>query len=134
MFAMMLPLNQKIWGKIVDFIVDSEFAKDRIPAYIAEEHERDEWRSLSIDGTTKLANAQKTQATAVTKKSIKFDQALDEDEQKYSIITVLGVSGKGANLMPVHTEGAPGIVEVLLATFTPEQLLQVKHICTQSNT
>ena len=58
MFAGMLPASHRTWGKIVDFIVDSEFAKDRISAYIAEEHERDEWRSLSIDGTSKLANVQ----------------------------------------------------------------------------
>ena len=60
----------------------------------------------------------------------KINQALPEKYAKYSVLTVLGVSGRVANFKQVHTEGSPGIVDVLVTTFTPEQRLTVKHVCT----
>ena len=54
------------WTKIVILIMDSDFIKDLTSKFIRDDCERGEWRSLSIDGTTKVANVQKAQATATT--------------------------------------------------------------------
>ena len=63
-------------------IMDSQFAKDLIAKSMADDYLRGEWRSLSIDATTKLANVQLTQATATSKRVKKHNQALPDKYAK----------------------------------------------------
>ena len=57
---------------------------------------------------------------------------MPEEDAKYSVVTVLGITGRVANFKQVHTEGSIGIKEVLVETFTEEQRATVKHICTDN--
>ena len=57
--ARMLPQNHGIWSQIVELIIDSQFAKDRMRQFNQDQCRRGEWRSLSIDGTSKVASALK---------------------------------------------------------------------------
>ena len=134
MFAGIVPANHGIIHKMVELVIDSPFAKEKANSFIQSECDRSEWRSLAIDGTRKIANAQKTQATATTARAKKHNQALADKYAKYYVVAVLGISGRVANFRQVHTEGSSGIVDVLVETFTREQRLTVKHVCTDSPT
>ena len=134
MFAGVVPASHDCLHKMVELVIDSSFAKEMANSFIQSECERGEWRSLSIDGTTNIANAQKTQATATTARAKKHNQALADKYAKYSVVSVLGRSGRLAKFRQVHTEGSSGIVDVLVETFTREQRLTVKHVCTDNPT
>ena len=103
-FASMAPFNILLWNKIAMLIMDSQFAKYLINKFIQDDYMRGEWRSLSIDGATKIANKQMTQATATTHRDKTHKQALPDKYAKYCAITMLGISGRVCNFKMLHSE------------------------------
>ena len=48
----------------------------------------------------------------------KHDQSLGENDAKYSVVTVLGMSDRVANFRLIHTEGSRCIVTIVVANTT----------------
>ena len=87
-----------------------------------------ECRSISIDGTMKPSFVLLGQPAALAPKAVKASHAIPLNEQQYTLITGLGMSGAVLVMKMAFSEASPRIAVALVESLTPSQLDAIQHI------
>ena len=87
-----------------------------------------EYRSVSLDGTMKPCFTLLGQPTYLAPRAAKADHAVPVSEQKYTLITGLGLTGAVLIMRTARWEKPTDVEAVLVSECTPSQLLEIEHL------
>ena len=126
--ASLLPKENTVWQDLVSDVFTSPAVKRLVSALVTECEANGELTSISIDGTYKPAFTLLGQTSYRAPRSARASQSTPLQDQRFTLLTGLGLSGAIVMLHMAPSEASSHVVSAMVSDLSTSQLLQVRHV------